>query len=60
MRVAIAVKSFTSRPKSMVASTLPPGASNGFLKPSALSLPALVFSCRITAVRALSVLVAPP
>jgi hypothetical protein len=44
MRVAIAVKSLTSRPKSILASTLPPAATNGFSKPSALSLPALVFS----------------
>ena len=44
MRVAIAVKSFTSRPKPMSATTLPPSFSNVSLNTFALPMPALVFS----------------
>ena len=54
MRVAIDVKSFRSRPKSMRATILPPAATKNFSKPSALSCPALVFSYSSTALRAFS------
>src|SRR5947207_3183357 len=50
-RVAIEVKSFTSRPKPISATTLPPSFSNVSLNTLALRMPALRFSSSSPAVR---------